>query len=74
MRSKIDAGLTSIKPGSRYLDAHVDAVGKLGSNDLLGRAGLELGWNLRRNLDLYAEANALTDRTWNAGAGLRWRW
>lgn len=41
---------------------------------MLGRAGLELGWKLRRNLDLYAEANALTDRTWNAGAGLRWRW
>lgn len=72
----MNSGLASLQPGSRYLEAHVEAVGGLlGNNEkTIGRAGLEAGWALSRSLGLYAEANAMTDRTWNAGAGLRWHW
>lgn len=59
--------------GSKYLDLHLDAVGKLGTNDVLGRAALEATWRFSKKWSAYAEAGVLTDRSWDAGAGLRWR-
>ena len=74
-RGQIDAGLAETARevvGSRYLDLHADAVGVLGGASL-GRLGADLVWRLSQSTSLYVEANALTDKTWNAGAGLRWR-
>lgn len=75
MRDEIDKGLAStldLKPRSGYVDLHAEAIGQL-RGDALGRAGIEAGYAIRRNLGLYAEANVLTNRSWNAGVGLRWR-
>lgn len=75
MRDEIDKGLAAtldLKPRSGYVDLHAEAVGQM-RGDTLGRVGVEAGYAIKKNLGLYAEANALTDRTWNAGAGLRWR-
>jgi hypothetical protein len=73
-REGIDAGLTTeLKPKTGYVDLHAEAVGTILRNDAVGRIGVEAGYSIARNLTLYGAANALTDRTWNAGVGLRWR-
>lgn len=77
MRAEIDAGLTKsalLTPKSGYVDLHAEAVGKLmDASSTVGRLGAEVGYQFNPRFGLYAEANALTDRSWNAGAGLRWR-
>lgn len=74
-RERIDAGLAAVEAApirSRYLDLHLDAVGVLGGKTL-GRAGVEVGWHISKRTSAYLEANVLSDKTWNAGAGYRWR-
>jgi hypothetical protein len=72
VRDQIDEGLSKpLAAKSGYVDLHAEAVGKL-LGPTVAQIGVEAGYKFRPNLGLYVEANALTDRSWNAGAGLRW--